>query len=151
MSHPAQRPIPLVHGAGADGKNKPVEREVTTLQNFPDSPSSLSRSSVERRSTPRYTFLALAKVAEAAGVMCIQGRLRDVNGKGCYVNTPSTFAASTALQVVISRGDETFTTSSKVVYVHDGIGMGLVFVDTAGDQMETLNSWLVRLASTEKL
>jgi len=121
------------------------------LQNFPDSPFNLSRSSVERRSAPRYTFLALAEAAEAAGVMCIQGRLRDISSKGCYVNTPSTFPASTALQVVISRGDETFTSSSKVVYVHDGIGMGLVFVDTVGDQMETLNSWLVRLSSTEML
>ena len=67
------------------------------------------------------------------------------------MNTPSTFPASTALEVVISRDEETFTSNGKVVYAHDGIGMGLVFVDTANDQVEMLNSWLAGLASTELL
>ncbi len=131
--------------------NKPRDCEATALQNFPDSPFHVSRSRVERRTKPRYNFLALVELTETAGVMCIQGRLRDVSTKGCYVNTPSTFPASTALAVVISRDEETFTSNSKVVYAHDGIGMGLVFVDTANDQVETLNSWLAGLASTEML
>jgi len=83
--------------------------------------------------------------------MCIQGRLRDISSKGCYVHTPSTFAAGTALEVIISREGETFRSHSKVVYEHAGIGMGLVFADAANDQLETLNSWLVRLASTDML
>jgi hypothetical protein len=121
------------------------------LENSPDSPLNLSPSRAERRAAPRYDFLALVEAAETAGVMCIQGRLRDVSTKGCYVNTPSTFPAGTTLQVVISRDGETFRSNSKVVYVHEGIGMGLVFVDAANEQLETLNSWLVRLASTEML
>jgi hypothetical protein len=125
--------------------------EVTALESFPDSPFPVGRSRVERRAKARYIFLALVELTETAGVMCIQGRLRDVNTKGCYVHTPSTFPASTTLAVVISRGEETFTSNSKVVYVHDGIGMGLAFVDTPNDQVETLNSWLAGLASTEML
>jgi hypothetical protein len=121
------------------------------LENFPDSPFPVRGSIVERRAKPRYSFLAIVELTETAGVMCIQGRLRDVNTKGCYVNTPSTFPASTALEVVISRDDETFTSNSKVVYAHDGIGMGLVFVDTTSDQVDTLHSWLAGLASTEML
>jgi hypothetical protein len=121
------------------------------LESFPDSPFPVGRSRVERRAKPRYNFLALVELTETAGVMCIQGRLRDVNTKGCYVNTPSRFPASTALEVVISRNDETFTSSSEVVYVHDGIGMGLAFVDTPNDQVEMLKSWLAGLTSTEML
>lgn len=100
---------------------------------------------------PRFTFLALVELTDTAGVMCIQGRLREISSKGCYVNTPSTFPAGTTLQVVISRDEETFTSNGEVVYVHDGIGMGLVFVDTMAAQLEMLNSWLAGLASTELL
>jgi hypothetical protein len=121
------------------------------LQNFPDSPFSPSHSRIERRAAPRYTFLALVEANETAGVMCIQGRLRDISTKGCYVHTPSTFPAGTALEVVISREGETFRSHGKVVYEHDGIGMGLLFADAATDQRETLNSWLVKLASPEML
>jgi hypothetical protein len=121
------------------------------LENFPDSAFQPRASGVERRAKPRFSFLALAELTETAGVICIQGRLRDVNTKGCYVNTPSTFPADTALAVVISRNDETFTSKSKVVYAHDGIGMGLVFVDTASDQVDTLHTWLAGLAGSEFL
>ena len=120
------------------------------MQNFPDS-SFNSSSRIERRAAPRYSFLAIVEVREPAGVMCIQGRLRDISTKGCYVHTPSTFPAGTALEVVISREGETFRSNSKVVYEHDGVGMGLVFADTTKEQLETLNSWLVRLASTDML
>lgn len=77
--------------------------------------------------------------------------MREISSKGCYVNTPSTFPASTTLGVVISRDDETFTSNGQVVYVHDGIGMGLAFVDTTTDQVEMLNSWLAGLAGSELL
>ena len=121
------------------------------MESFPDSPFQLRPARVERRAKPRYNFLALVELTETAGVMCIQGRLRDVNSKGCYVNTPSTFPADTALAVVISRNDETFASNGKVVYAHDGIGMGLAFVDTPNDQVEMLNSWLAGLSGAEML
>jgi PilZ domain-containing protein len=121
------------------------------LQNSSNSPFNLNSSRIERRAAPRYSFLALVEAAETEGVMCIQGRLRDVSSKGCYVHTPSTFPVGTSLVVVISREGETFRSHSKVVYEHDGIGMGLVFADAGSDQLETLNSWLVRLATTDML
>ena len=119
------------------------------MQNSPDSRFVWSRSPVDRRVRPRFNFLALVELTDTTGVMCIEGRLREISSKGCYVNTPSTFPASTALDVVISRDEETFTSKGEVVYVHDGIGMGLVFVDTTTDQVETLHSWLAGLAGTE--
>ena len=121
------------------------------MQNFPDSPFARSRSNVDRREGPRYTFLALMELTDTEGVMCIEGRLREISSKGCYVNTQSTFPANTALRVVIARDEETFTSNGTVVYVHDGIGMGVVFVDTTKDQLEMLHSWLAGLAHTEML
>ena len=98
------------------------------MQNFPDSPFARSRSNVDRREGPRYTFLALMELTDHEGVMCIEGRLRE-----------------------IARDEETFTSNGTVVYVHDGIGMGVVFVDTTKDQLEMLHSWLAGLAHTEML
>jgi hypothetical protein len=151
MSHPAHA-LPLVIAAGAEWRRQAgANCEVATLQNSSNSPFNVGASRIERRAAPRYSFLALVEASDAEGVMCIQGRLRDVSSKGCYVHTPSTFPAGTALEVVISRDGETFRSPGKVVYEHDGIGMGLVFADAANDQLETLNTWLVRLATTDAL
>ena len=73
-------------------------------------------------------------------------KLVDTRRKGCYVNTPSTVAVNTVLKIVISRDGETFLTNGKVIYVHDRIGMGIVFVDPTKDQLETLNAWLADAA-----
>jgi hypothetical protein len=68
--------------------------------------------------------------------------MTEVSRKGCYVNTPSTLPVNTFLRVIISRDEGTFMTNGKVIYVHEGIGMGIVFLDSAEDQLEILNSWL---------
>jgi hypothetical protein len=91
------------------------------------------------------------ELTDTAGVICIEGRLREISSKGCYVNTPSTVPVSTTLKVVIARDEETFTSNGTVIYVHDGIGMGVVFVDAANDQLEMLHCWLAGLANTEML
>ena len=100
---------------------------------------------------PRYSVLAVAELVETASTMCIVGRMTEVSRKGCYVNTPSTLPLDTFLKVVISCDEKTFMTNGKVIYVHEGIGMGIAFVDAAEDQMEVLNSWLVDASGTEAL
>lgn len=67
------------------------------------------------------------------------------------MNTPSTLPVDTSLKVVISCDEKTFMTNGKVIYVHEGIGMGIVFVDSAEDQLEVLNSWLADASWTEAL
>jgi hypothetical protein len=78
--------------------------------------------------------------------MCIVGRIREISRKGCYVNTASTLPENTFFRVFISREERTFMTNGKVIYVHEGIGMGIVFVDTTEDQLEILNDWLADAA-----
>ena len=82
------------------------------------------------------------ELIETASTMCIEGRVSEISRKGCYVNTPSTLPVNTLLKVIISRDDETFTTKGKVIYVHERIGMGIIFVDSTEDQLEILNAWL---------
>jgi len=68
--------------------------------------------------------------------------MTEISRKGCYVNTPSTRPVNTFLRVVISRDNETFMTNGKIIYVHERIGMGILFVDPTEDQLEILNAWL---------
>ena len=105
----------------------------------------------KQRTVPRFSMLAIAELADTDGTVCIVGRMSEVSSKGCYVNTPSTLALNSGLKVVISRDDETFLTDGKVIYVHDGVGMGILFVDSAPDQMNILTSWLADAPRLEAL
>jgi hypothetical protein len=109
-------------------------------------PSELTRSYTGHRTVPRYSVLAIAELVETAGTMCIVGRMTEISRKGCYVNTPSTLPVNTFLRVVISRDNETFMTTGKIIYVHERIGMGILFVDPTEDQLEILNAWLADAA-----
>jgi hypothetical protein len=110
------------------------------------SPSDLGPPYNSQRTVPRYSLLAVVELVETASTMCIVGRIREISRKGCYVNTTSTLPVDTFFRVFISREDRTFTTNGKVIYVHEGIGMGIVFVDTAEDQLDVLNDWLADAA-----
>jgi len=114
-------------------------------------PSDLASSHTVQRTVPRYSILAIAELVETVGTMCIVGRMTEISRKGCYVNTPSTLPVNTLLKVVISRDDETFMTNCKVIYVHEPIGMGIVFLDSTQDQLEILNGWLADAAGTAGL
>lgn len=106
-------------------------------------------SFLDRRTGPRYSFLAVVELSETVGVICIEGRLREISRKGCYVNTPSTLPIDSLLQVVITMDEETFETKGQVIYAHDHVGMGIIFLDTTEEQLETLNSWLASLSGSQ--
>jgi hypothetical protein len=93
-----------------------------------------------------YSFLAIQEVVEGDGsTTCIRGTITQINRKGCYVQSIETLPADTLLRIAISDGNEdTFVSAAKVLYVHDGVGMGISFVDSTEDQDTKLNSWLLR-------
>ena len=90
--------------------------------------------------------MAVAELVEPESTMCIVGRMTEISRKGCYVNTPSTVPVNTLLKVVISCDEKIFVTDGKVIYLHEGIGMGIFFVDPTEEQLEVLNSWLADAA-----
>jgi hypothetical protein len=117
--------------------------------------SSNSRTEIQQshrvqRAVPRYSVLAVAELVETSSTMCVVGKMTEVSRKGCYVSTASTLPVDTLLKVVISRDGQTFITSGKIIYVHEGIGMGVLFVDSTEEQLEILDSWLAGAAETAK-
>jgi PilZ domain len=101
----------------------------------------------EQRTVPRYAFIAHVDVVEPASDTRIAARVSEISRKGCYVDVLVTLPASTLIQLKILRDRGTFTTKGKIIYVQEGMGMGVAFVDIAEDQLKILDGWLVEIAS----
>jgi PilZ domain len=101
----------------------------------------------EQRAVPRYSLIATVDVFESATEMRLSGRVSEISRKGCYVDILNTLPVGTAVQLSVSRDQGNFVTAGKVIYVHEGMGMGVAFLDPAADQLKTLDAWLSEMAS----
>jgi PilZ domain len=110
-----------------------------------NSQSSTVTPYTQRRALPRYMFTASVDMVDTSNAMHISGRVAEISRKGCYVDIMIPPPPGTLLKVRIYRDAGAFETSGKIVYIHDRIGMGVAFVDTAEDQLKILDSWLAEL------
>lgn len=99
----------------------------------------------QRRTVPRYSLIATAEVLEPVTDARMSGRISEISRKGCYLDILNTLPVDTALQLRITRDQGSFTTMARIIYVQEGIGMGLAFVDPSQDQLQILDSWLAEL------
>lgn len=112
------------------------------------STSNSDTSYSSQRKVPRYTFVAVTEIIESTSQACILAKTNKISCKGCYVETLNPLPVGTSLNMVISRDHGTFATKGRVIYVREGLGMGVVFLDPAYDQLEILRSWLPETSRT---
>lgn len=114
---------------------------------MPDlNPSTSASSFADKRTVPRYSLIATVEITEPESDMRLSGRLSEISRKGCYVDILNTLPAGTTIRLRVSRDQGTFTTVGKIVYVQEGMGMGVAFVDPPADQLKVLDVWLSELA-----
>jgi hypothetical protein len=101
----------------------------------------------EHREVPRFTFIAHIELRDVRTDMRITGRISEISRKGCYVDVLVTLPVGTLMNMRISCDQGAFQTKSRIVYVQEGMGMGVTFVDTAADQLQILDTWLADLSS----
>lgn len=77
----------------------------------------------------------------------LSGRTAEISAGGCYVDALNPLPARSVVQISIVRGGGVFGTWGRVVYVHEGIGMGVAFFNTPPDQAEILRSWIAELSA----
>lgn len=99
----------------------------------------------EHREVPRFTLIASIEVREPESDMRIRGRISEISRKGCYVDVLNTLPEGTLLDVHISRDQGVFETKGKIVYVQPGMGMGVTFIETAPEHLQTLDTWLAEM------
>ncbi len=101
----------------------------------------------EQRTVPRYEFIATVELVEPVSDMRLVGRVSEISRKGCYVDVLNTLPSGTKIRISITRDLGAFATPAKVIYVQEGMGMGIAFVDPSADQLKILDTWLSELAS----
>jgi len=100
-----------------------------------------------RRSVPRYRFMARAIVTELSSGTRLPARTSELGLNGCYIDTLELFPVGTLVHLRILKDNGVFETSGRVLYCHLGIGMGIVFVDSTPDQRGVLAGWVGELAA----
>ncbi|HWG59317.1 MAG TPA: PilZ domain-containing protein [Candidatus Acidoferrales bacterium] len=106
-----------------------------------------SSTSRQTRGAPRFTFIATAHVLEPVSEVRLSGRISEISAKGCYVDVLNALPVGTEVGVRITRDKGTFAASARVIYVQEGMGMGLLFTGMQADQAKVLESWLAELGT----
>lgn len=105
----------------------------------------------ERRKFPRFALISEAEVTgTSGGGPPLQVRISELCAGGCYVDTINPLPASTEILVHIEHGDLTCLLPGKVIYVHEGLGMGVQFGDLPADQRAILDGWIAQMAAPPK-
>jgi len=114
---------------------------------FSDTPVNPGGPYREHREVPRFTLIASIELREPKSDTRISGRISEISRKGCYVDVLITLPEGTGLHVRISRDQGVFESEAKIVYVQEGMGMGVTFVNTAPEQLKLLDTWLAEISS----
>ncbi|HUL15958.1 MAG TPA: PilZ domain-containing protein [Terriglobales bacterium] len=103
----------------------------------------------ERRAAPRYALIVVADIIELGSGARLTARTSDVSRTGCYVDTLNPIPKGTSVRIVLSKGEEHFEVSAKIVYVSPGLGMGVHFDSPVpATQLAILDRWLQFAAHT---
>lgn len=95
-----------------------------------------------KRMVPRYTFIAATELTDNENATRLSGRVTEISRKGCYVDIMNALPVGDLLNLRISNDHGTFSAQGKIIYVHERIGMGVVFLDPPKDQLDVLDGWL---------
>jgi hypothetical protein len=121
-----------------------------TLSDFPNS-SRDSATLKGQRAVKRYSFVATTELMDSGSATRLSGRVSEISRQGCYVDILNALPVGTLINVLISRDKGVFVTKGKIIYVHEGFGMGVAFVDPTNEQLKVLDSWLAELPSDAAL
>jgi PilZ domain len=108
--------------------------------------SSPTQPYAQRRTVPRYSFIATVDIVEPVSDVRISGRISEISRKGCYVDILNTLPKDTPVRVLISRDRGSFSSEGKIIYVQEQMGMGIAFLDPPANQLSVLDEWLGELS-----
>jgi hypothetical protein len=115
-------------------------------KDFLTSPPDAGARYAERRSVPRYPFIASAEVFEPVSRTELAGRTSEISTKGCYIDLLNPLPRNSVIRIRILRDQGTFETWGRVAYTQEGLGMGIAFLQTAPDQERVIADWVGELS-----
>jgi hypothetical protein len=69
----------------------------------------------------------------------------ELSAQGCYVDTPEGFDPGTEVHLHMRFADRSCELPGKIIYLHKGWGMGVLFQQAEPQQFEALDEWLAEL------
>jgi hypothetical protein len=96
----------------------------------------------ERRTSPRYKFVAEAQVIEVESDTTLRARTNDLSIGGCFLDTLHPLPKGTEIQVRIVHADAVFMARGRVVFVVPNMGMGVAFTNVDGNQAAVIQRWV---------
>lgn len=105
---------------------------------------------IERRRTPRYSFIASAELIEQSSDVRIATRVSELSRFGCYLDMMNPFPVGTLVLVKISAGDAFFQAKAKIVYSQPNMGAGVVFLEIDPTYVPVLERWLSDAAKDQE-
>jgi PilZ domain len=97
---------------------------------------------IERRTSPRYTFIAEVEVTVIATNTTLKARTTDISIDGCFLDMLNPSPKGTDIRVRISHDSNTFEAFGVVVLVISNLGMGIAFANGDRDQKALLQKWI---------
>ena len=101
----------------------------------------MSDVTVERRSAPRHAMVLAAEVIELPRGAKLNARTADISLTGCYIDTLNPVPQGSEVRLRLTHGTETFVALGRVVYVSNGLGIGITFIKLEDDQRALLARW----------
>jgi len=102
----------------------------------------------EKRRTPRYPFIAVAEITDAASSAPLNSQVAELSLNGCYIDMLNTLPVNNKVIVKIFADGECFEATASVIYAHQGLGMGLAFQDISLKSGVLLRRWLEKAGET---
>ena len=102
----------------------------------------------DRRNAPRYALILAAEVTDLDSGAQMSARTSDVSRTGCYVDTLNPTPPGSRIHLRLAQGEECFETDAKVIYVSQGLGMGVAFQSPPAQHLAVLDRWLAAAAAS---
>jgi Ribonuclease G/E len=97
---------------------------------------------MERRIALRYPRVLAVDVVDLPRGAKQSARTSDISRSGCYVDTLNPIAQGSRVRIRVTHHQEDFEAIGSVVYVSQGLGMGIQFTEVSEEQQARLDQWL---------
>lgn len=91
-------------------------------------------------------LIASVEIVEPTNDVHFSGRISEISRKGCYIDLLNPLPTGTLINLRITRDRGSFVTPGKIIYVQEGMGMGVAYMNSPADQLKILDSWLAEFS-----
>lgn len=112
---------------------------------FPNHPLVAGYSPLDRRSVPRYSFIAEVKVYEPLQGIKLTALVSNISMNGCYIQMATPIFKHALIQLYILKRLESLESWGDVMYLEEARGMGIKFFRPEPSQVKLLQGWIAEL------